>query len=107
MKVQDTVISISATECPICLSELFPGTENELALSCGCQFCRHCLTQYVEEKISNGMVDIFCPSNICDAPFTSEELQEISDTSIFESLWVVYKGHGNTPFISYWFILKL
>ena len=84
MKVQDTVISMSTTECTICLSELFPGTENELALSCGCQFCRHCLIRYVEERISNGMADIVCPSNICNASLTMEDLQKISDVSIFE-----------------------
>ena len=84
MKGQDIVISMSTAECSICLSELFPGTENEFTLSCECQFCRHCLKRYVEEKISNGMVDITCLSYSCDASLTNEELQEISDISIFE-----------------------
>ena len=84
MQDQDAVISIGTTECPICLSELFPGTEDELALTCECEFCRDCVQRYGEEQISNGMGDIPCPSYSCDALLTTENIQEISDITIFK-----------------------
>ena len=75
----ETVIDVFAPECSICLTP-FESLEDELSiLNCGCQFCHQCVRAHVQEKISNGIIEISCLNIFCNGVMVDEELQKFCD----------------------------
>ena len=75
----DTVIDVFAPECSICLTP-FESLEDEFStLSCGCQFCHQCVKAHVQEKISNGIIEISCLNIFCNGVMVDEEIQKFCD----------------------------
>ena len=71
----ETVVNVFASECSICLT-LFQSSEEEIyTLNCGCQFCHQCVKAYVQEKISNGIIEISCLNIFCDGVMGKEEVK--------------------------------
>ena len=71
----ETVVNVLASECSICLTP-FQSSEEEIStLSCGCQFCHQCVKAYVQEKISNGIIEISCLNIFCDGVMEKEEVK--------------------------------
>ena len=71
----ETVVNVLASECSICLTP-FQSLEEEIStLSCGCQFCHQCVKAYVQEKISNGIIEISCLNIFCDGVMEKEEVK--------------------------------
>lgn len=60
--------------CPICVSEY---DDNAVSLDCEHQFCKSCLSRYIEDKIEDGEKEIRCPYEDCDDLITEGEIGEI------------------------------
>ena len=75
----ETVIDVFAPECSICLTP-FESLEDELStLNCGCQFCHQCVNAHVQEKISNGIIEISCLNIFCNEVMVNEEMLTFCD----------------------------
>ena len=75
----ETVIDVFAPECSICLTP-FESLEDEFStLTCGCQFCHQCVKAHVQEKISNGIIEISCLNISCDGVMENEEVETFCD----------------------------
>ena len=71
----ETVVNVLPSECSICLTP-FQSSEEEIStLNCGCQFCYQCVKAYVQEKISNGIIEISCLNIFCDGVMGKEEVK--------------------------------
>lgn len=56
---------LAASICPICTTSLL-STSFITLHPCAHSFCRHCIIEYVEDKVqSQGATSIFCPSHKC------------------------------------------
>ena len=82
--VNETIILIEPNECSICLTTFTTHDNNKFLLSCNCSFCCKCLTEYIDEKIGNGLTNISCPSATCDVFLTYKEVHKIGGDDVYE-----------------------
>ena len=83
-KKDETVITVEAEECPICLATFDTNDDKEFVLSCECRFCCQCLCDYINEKVRNGLTNISCPNTTCPIFLTYEEIQKIGGDVTYE-----------------------
>ena len=75
----ETVVNVFASECSICLTPFQSSEEEMYTLNCGCQFCHQCVKAYVQEKISNGIIEISCLNLFCDGVMENKEVETFCD----------------------------
>ena len=69
--------------CPICNETVSP--ENKISLPCHSNFCKECITKYLESKIyDREILIITCPMTGCLFEFTIETLKEYLSKNLLE-----------------------
>jgi E3 ubiquitin-protein ligase RNF144 len=78
----DDRTKISLVSCPICFMEI--DSDNKYIFRCKHEFCKDCITMYVEEMINNSkVVDMSCPLKKCDTIFTEQEIKSLTNEMMY------------------------
>jgi hypothetical protein len=79
---RELALKFQPKECSLCLEEL--DFEFFQSLLCGHEFCRECLSDYLNLKISEKAIPIPCPFNGCTANVSESDLHLLIEPKLME-----------------------